>query len=427
MNEVTIVMFGATGDLAKKKLWTAWESLVNKNKIAKPNVIGVAYSDRSQAEFRQLLDQASSDDWYQSACYLRGDLDKNQIYNDIATELQGHKSHTIIFVLAVAPKYFNDVAIGIDRFGLLKKCRDQKHQIRIMIEKPFGTNLQSAKTLDHEFCSRYKSDEIYRIDHYLGKSMLQNLYTLRSLNPWFSAGLSNKIVKRIEVVFFETNDASDRGSFYDAVGAWRDVGQNHMLQLLAAGITCDLDKDHINQSRATILNTLVPIEVESWVRGQYQSYSYTDGVADKTDTETYFSIKLQSNHSNWQGVPVHLQSGKSIGIDEVRLSYILRAGPDRENETRLDFYSKPTEQAVIELYGQDDSHGSSMIKHEFKFSYSQPTTDAYERVFLSAIQGEKQWFVSTDEVEAQWQIADMVHELLLKQPLEKYSDNSLLE
>ena len=429
---LTIVMFGATGDLAKKKLWSSFEALVKKEKIAKPNIIGVAYSDRTQDKFKEILHEASSGDWYKSATYLSGDLDKDEIYHEIADNLEGKLNTTVMFVLAVAPEYFMDVAIGLDKSDLADKCRQAGHKIRILIEKPFGTDLESAKKLDEEFCSRFESNEIYRIDHYLGKSMLQNLYTLRAANPWFSAGLSRETVESIQVTFLENNDASDRGAFYDSTGAWRDVGQNHLLQLLAAAMS-PIDLDHSGQltnladNRTKLLSSLELVKHEEFVKGQYQTYRETNKVGSDSNTETYFKVHLKSNLSNWHEIPITLESGKSTGLNQVSVSYHLQSPLSKQQATKLEFSSKPTESATIELWGQDDSHGHDIEKHTFEFSYSTPTVDAYERVFLSAINGDNKWFVSSTEVRAAWQLADQVHKALQKTGLQIYPDDTLLE
>ena len=256
--------------------------------------------------------------------------------------------------------------------------------------------------------------------------MVQNLYSLRTANQWFNAGLNLNNVKRIEVIFYEDNNASDRGDFYDDIGAWRDVGQNHMLQVLASGIATDLRVENANSSRTDILSSLTLANQSLWKRGQYKTYRSTPGVANNSNTETFFAIELRSNHTQWRDVPLLLQSGKATGTDEVRLTYYLQAGVNGDQETRLDFYSKPRELASIELLGQDDSHGNNLVTHNFEFSYSNPNTDAYERVFLSAINGDQNWFVSSDEIKAQWLIADKVHKHLADITLERY-DNGHIE
>lgn len=430
--EMTIVMFGSTGDLAKKYLWPSISALVAKNKISKPDLIGVAYRDRSAAEFKDLITAASGkDDWWQSSTYVSGDLNKHEIYNRIQQEIDKKDRHLIVIVLSVAPEYFMDIAKGMEESGLLEKCRDVDHELRIMIEKPFGTDLESARKLDLEFCSRFKSEEIYRIDHYQGKSMLQNLYTLRFANPWFSAGWNNQYISKIEVNFLETNDSSERGEFYDQIGAWRDVGQNHLLQLLASGMMTkpeDPSTESFHEARNKFLESLEIQDPDTWQQGQYQSYKDTKGVETDSTTETFFRIKLQSNLERWRNIPIILQGGKSTG--ERRTSITFYTCPKLYGEdlgdTELTFQATPNEQAVIELWGQDNSHESKLEKHTYTFSYATPKTDAYERVFYSAITGDQQWFTSSAEVRSQWKLADQVHEQLKTKELEIYPDNTLL-
>lgn len=422
--ETDIVIFGATGDLAKKKLWLAVETLVDGKHIQRPNIIGIANRSRSLDEFSELVHQSSKKtDWYKSINYLSGDLSQSNVFNSLNNIVANSKAKTLLIILAVAPNYFIDIAKGLEKHGLLEQCRSNETDLRIMIEKPFGTNLETAKELDDIFCTRFKSDEIYRTDHYLGKSILQNIYSLRFSNPWFETGLNGKTVTRIEVNFLESNNASDRGMFYDQTGAWRDVGQNHLMQFLAAGIMqMPKDPHDVNNKRVEVIDSLKPISVETWKKGQYKGYRDINDVAKDSVTETYFEVTLESSLECWKNVPIILQGGKSAGKDEVSLTFYLKAKHFEQDlpETRLKFCSTPIEEALIELWGQDDAHGQNLEIHPFRFSYQTPKTDAYERVILSAIQGNQRWFASSQEIIAAWKLSDEISEKLLETDLQHY-------
>ncbi len=431
-DNTTIIIFGATGDLAKKYLWPSIESLTSQDLITKPDIIGVAHRDRTQAEFSDLVHKSTNQsDWWRSISYISGELTGISVYEDIQEELSNKDPHVIIAVFAIAPEYFSNAVTGMNQSGLIDYCRSNGHELRILIEKPFGTDLESAKKLDELLCSQFSSEEIYRIDHYQGKSMLQNLYTLRFANQWLDAGWNHHHISRVEALFVEQVDVLDRGAFYDKIGAWRDVGQNHLLQLLSAGMmnhpkTSSTKDFHL--ARTEFIESLEIVTPELWQRKQYETYKTTRGVSSDSDTETYFEILLKSNLENWQGVPIKITAGKSTSKRETSINFYTcpKHYEEKLPETKLSFVATPHESASIELWGQDSSHADELEKHEFKFSYQAPKTNAYERVFYGAINGEQKWFTSSSEIMAQWKISDEVHQKLRDIPMEIYPDNTLL-
>ena len=423
LNDLSIVIFGATGNLSKNKLLPSIVNLVNNNKISKPNLIGIAHKKRTNDEFVDFIKTATNDlNFYHTINYLSGETDELELYRDLEKKLLKLNSRQVIFILAVAPEFFENIIRNLDSSNLISKLRKKNILIKLLIEKPFGNSYESAKKLDELLSQKFNSKEIFRIDHYLGKSMLQNVYTLRSANPWFEAGWNSDYVEGIEINFLETLDTIERGAFYDQVGAWRDVGQNHLLQMLAAvmiPMKNIKNKEGWHENRSKLFDSLEPTQIKDWKRKQYIGYREQADINPNSNTETYFKIILNSNLEMWQDVPITLAAGKKINHKNISIALSLR-DDNPTDTTKLIFSFAPHEEALIELWGQDESDEDVMTKHQFTFSYGLGSTDAYNRIFLMAIRGETRWFPSSSEALASWLLSDKIKNILDKIPLEKY-------
>lgn len=340
-------IFGATGDLARRKLYPAIYSLYTEGKLAEDfAVIGVARRPRSHEEFREDIYRSIKEfcrykvedtaKWTQFAEHFSyKSLDINNIdgYRELrelteTVEARFDIPGNRMFYLALAPELFGSVSFNLQKGGMLSSAGWH----RLVIEKPFGYDLLSAQKLNEELNQVFKEEEIYRIDHYLGKEMVQNIEVIRFANAFFEPLWNNKHIANIQITLSETVGVEERGGYYDHSGALRDMGQNHMLQMLtmiAMEAPSRLFPEDIRDEKVKVLRSLrpysSPLEVaENVVRGQYTQgeskgkslpgYRQEDKVAPDSNTETYFAAKVLVDNFRWAGVPFYIRTGKRLPV-----------------------------------------------------------------------------------------------------------------
>jgi len=449
----SIVIFGASGDLSHRKLMPALYSLALQQLLPpEMNIVGVSRSAWSDDQFREQVRQAvathgshdvlDADIWEAFARrlhYLSASFDDAGAYNDLRGVLARLNRGTgglgnRLFYLATAPEFFPLIAERLGDAGLA--AEDDETFSRIVIEKPFGANLASARTLNERVGAVFGERQTYRIDHYLGKETVQNLLVLRFGNAIFEPIWNRRYVDHVQITVAEDLGVENRGGYYDQSGALRDIVQNHIFQvmsLVAMEPPARFDSRSVHDEKVKLLRAIPEITAdnvhESAVRGQYRAgfiggqpvvgYRAEHGVAPDSNTETFVAMRLTVDNWRWAGTPFYLRTGKRMPrrATEVAIQFkpaphlpfahtvvestepnllILRIQPDEG--TSLRFSAKvPGPQVDIRNVSMDFQYGSSFLK---------PSAEAYERLLLDALLGDSTLFARWDEVERGWEIVD---------------------
>jgi glucose-6-phosphate 1-dehydrogenase len=442
------VILGATGDLMAKKIIPSLFHLYEKQKLPdKTQIIGYSRRAISDAQFRDHVRSALaehrhieldtlSEDFLQAFLdlfsYHQGTFDKQENYKTLADRL-GKKDDAWqtcankLFYLAVPPKYYETIFHNLAESGLTIACGEDGGWTRVLVEKPFGKDCDTAQQLDTLMGSLFKEEQIYRIDHYLAKEMLQNIITFRFSNNLLEASWNNKCIEKIEIRLFEQLGVEERGAFYDGVGALRDVGQNHLLQMLALATMDDItsfDASKVRSKRAEILKHLpemTPEEVTSnTYRGQYEGYTNIEGVPPHSQTETYFHINTTLTHPRWEGVPISIEGGKRIKENrkEVRVTFkqttpCLCFPETAHFRNEVIFSLEPKEGIQINFLAKKPGLDMELTQQQFDFTHratgeQSQYVEEYEKLLLDCIEGNQLLFVSTEEVEAMWRFIDPI-------------------
>ncbi|MEX2055034.1 MAG: glucose-6-phosphate dehydrogenase, partial [Candidatus Andersenbacteria bacterium] len=345
----SFVIFGATGDLAQRKLLPALFNLFTAGYLPKTfRIIGVARDHLSTAEWRRFVEgiitaagqQISAEkltEFLTTLTYQEGLFEDGQSYLRLSEELirienkEFGKCSNKLFYLAVSPLYYSTIFTNLAHSGLTIPCGGDDGWTRILVEKPFGRDLDTAQELDRTLGLLFKEEQIFRIDHYLAKETLQNILAFRFSNSLFEPLWNSTYIDKVEIKVWEELGVGTRGAFYEDVGALRDVGQNHMLQMLALIAMEDpgvVTAAAIRRARAKVLTALVPLGAHEvahdTVRAQYQGYREEQNVATLSNTETFFRIKAHITNERWEGVPFYLESGKKMEENLVTISIFFK-------------------------------------------------------------------------------------------------------
>jgi glucose-6-phosphate 1-dehydrogenase len=430
-----LVLFGATGDLARKMLWPALYRLGERGELTVP-VVGVARTDQDTDQLRShvaasvhaalgdRVDQASLESLLQRTHLVAGDFADPATFDRLAkllAELVGAQGFAVHY-LAVPPGLFGTVADGLAAAGLAERAR-------LVVEKPFGHDLASARELNARLRRHFDEDRLYRVDHYLGKEPVEDLLVLRFANTMLEPLWHRSWIQRIELTMAEDFDVADRGSFYDSVGAVRDVVQNHLLQVLGYLTMEAPDSDSAEDQRDAkqrlyrAVRTVDPAEV---VRGQYDGYRQTAGVAADSTTETYVAMTLHVDNWRWVGVPVHLRAGKALPVTVLDVVLVLRAppralfsgpgqGPPPPNRIRLRL--QPDAGVTLALLAKRPGGGDVATEVPVSVDFRTALGAAeqpYERILADALAGDPTHFARMDNLEQAWRIVGPALDLATK-------------
>lgn len=453
-----ITILGGGGDLARLKLIPALYDLYTRKMLPEECIIlGVARTQRDDASYQRfvstsLIEQrgkeygVSIEAFAEHFRYVSGSFLEENTYTAIATRIESFEDTlrtctNKLFYLAVPPLYYGDIFSLLHASRLTEPCGTRAGWARILVEKPFGSDYHSAFVLDQKLSSLFLEDQIFRIDHYLAKEAVQNILSFRFANTLMEAPWNATSIKEINIILSEKKDVSNRGSFYDSIGALRDVGQNHMLQLLAL-IAMDepfeFSAEAIRQKRIAVLERLIPLtpqEVSETVRrGQYEGYTDTEGVRADSKTETFFSFTAHIDTPAWEGVPFNIHGGKALDHDEVSVEIIFKDTATGPFDTarcdavgnRIKLSISPEHAMHITLNTKRPGHGFDIESKTLSFVWDQhdPQIEAYEKVLYDCIAGDQTLFTKTEEVLASWKFINSITEHWDDLPLHIYAKGS---
>jgi glucose-6-phosphate 1-dehydrogenase len=426
----TVVILGASGDLTRRKLGPALFHLTKTGVLPDMcSFVGVARSDLSVKQFRDSLrdgvgavDDSQWDVFSERVSYFRGsstDAESLRVLNaQIAATCADDHLDDRVYYLALKPSLYPDTLLALAETGSLDESRGSR---RVVIEKPFGTDFESARELNELAHSVMNEEQIYRIDHYLGKDTVQNILVFRFANTIFEPLWNRNYIDHVQISVLEDLGVENRGSYYDESGVLRDMIQNHLMQLLAliameppASSTADALRDE----KAKVLSAVRPVEGDyadsNSVRGQYEGYLSEPGVDPDSATATFGALKLYVDTWRWQGVPFVLRSGKALKRKTSEISIEFKRPPQsifgvsgHVMPNRLTISIQPDEGVHLQFVNKRPGAGNELAAESLEFHF--PTgviRDAYERLLLDAILGDATHFNRSDEIEYSWRIID---------------------
>lgn len=417
------LLFGATGDLAKKKLWPALYELTTEGRMDMP-IVGIARSDwddeemreRARESVRTKLGDAVDEAILESMCsrvrYIAGDYTDPTTWPRVA-ELTDGAAVPLSF-LSIPPFLFDDVVEGLSSVGMADRGR-------VVVEKPFGRDLKTAQELNATLYKYLDEDQIFRIDHFLGKEPVQNLMVFRFANSMLEPIWNRNHVKSVTITMAEAFGIEGRGAFYDEVGAIRDVVQNHLLQmvaLMAMEPPASQDPAAFRDEKVKVFKAMKPLDPEQVVRGQVEGYLDEEGVAEGSDTETFAAMTLEIESWRWQGVPFYIRAGKSMAetVTEAVVEFkqpprmLFADADDCPEPNRLRFRMKPDDRITMSM--QAKVPGLAMLSDDVDLSVDYEEAlggdgpDAYERLIADALVGDERLFARQDGVEEAWRIVE---------------------
>ena len=453
VHPTTLVIFGGTGDLAKRKLLPAIYNLAHEGALPERfNLIGVSRSDMPDDEYRELArdsitqysrrepDEQVLDSLLGRIRYVSGTFDDPSVYERLETcaleyDEEAGIAFNRVFYLSTAPSFF---PVIVKQLGEHRLDRRDEADVRVVIEKPFGTNLEEARQLNREVLEVLDEPQVYRIDHYLGKETVQNMLAFRFANGMFEPLWNRNYIEYVQITAAEDIGVGTRAGYYDTSGALRDLVQNHMLQLLA--LLCmeppvNFSADEVRDEKVKVLHAIDAPDPERCnemtVRGQYaagtaggeesRAYLEEEGVPEGSRTETYAALRLEVDNWRWAGVPIYLRTGKRLARKVTEIAVTLKPVPhlafSQEGSlgvqpNQLVLTMQPNEGVSLSLVAKIPGTRMKLRPVNMEFLYGtaflSQSPEAYERLIMDAMRGEATLFTRNDEVLAQWAIIDPI-------------------
>lgn len=443
MSEMTtIVIFGASGDLTRRKLIPALFNLYCKKRMPKAfRIVGVSRRPLSDDEFREQVEGGvkefapktyDSQKWTRFApmiSYRAGNLTSvkdMEALDAYIAESEGKGAANRMYYLSIAPKLYQAT---IANLGAANMVGEDKGWRRVIIEKPFGRDLKSAVALNESVHKVLNESQIYRIDHYLGKETVQNIMVFRFANSLFEPVWNRNYIDHVQITAVESVDVGHRAGYYDGVGVVRDMVQNHMMQLLslvAMEPPTSFEADALRNEKVKVLNAvrrIAPEDVgEHTVRGQYRTYRDAEGVAPRSETPTYAAIRFFIDNWRWQGVPFYLRSGKALSEKVTEITIVFKKPPHlmfplpegvEIANNHLSICVQPDEGIHFAFQAKVPDKAAEMREVDMSFHYDDSfgqsvIPEAYERLLLDALKGDASLFTRGDSIELSWQLIDPI-------------------
>jgi glucose-6-phosphate 1-dehydrogenase len=455
---VSVVIFGASGDLTERKLVPSLFNLCRKDRMpAKFRIVGYGNTaftkEQFQAHLKEGLEEFASfeytdEEWKRFAStldYLQGrytDLaDFRKLDQFLKDWEQG--SGNRVYYMATPPGVFPNI---IDLLGLTNQLSEQNGWRRVVIEKPFGTDYASARSLNEQIHKALNERQIYRIDHYLGKETVQNILVSRFANTIFEPLWNRNYIDHVEITVAEQVGVEHRGRFYDQIGVLRDMFQNHLLQLVslvAMEPPVSFEAAALRNEKVKVLSAIQPMKQEEvarrTVRAQYEGYREEEGVSKDSTTPTFAAVGLQIDNWRWQGVPFYLRSGKCLKekVSQITIQFkepphlLFPSANDNMTPNMLVLYLQPDEGMHLRFEAKVPDTGAEMRSVDMEFHYADSfgktaIPESYERLLLDVLSGDASLFTRADEVETAWKIIDPILRAWEsdKQPLASYTGGS---
>ncbi|MEX0793619.1 MAG: glucose-6-phosphate dehydrogenase [Pirellulaceae bacterium] len=436
----TIVIFGASGDLTSRKLIPALYGLSRKSRLPKKTrVVGVSRTPYSHDAWREELgnstreflgekfDQESWNQFAQSVYYQPGNIDKPEDFTELKStleELEGEEGASRLYYLSTAPSLY---AAAIENLGVSGLADQAEGPRRIVIEKPFGTDLATAKKLNQEVHKVFPEEFVFRIDHYLGKETVQNLLVMRFGNSIFEPLWNRNYIDNVQITVAEEVVVGRRGGYYDTAGVLRDMFQNHLLQLMmitAMEAPVRFEADIVRDEKVKVLRSLLAMQgadfARETLRGRYDGYLQEEGVPADSNTATFAAMRLWIDNWRWKGVPFYLRSGKAMSCRTTQIVIQYHRPPHtlfdpsggELEANRLVIQIQPAEGIQMQIQSKVPDAGMKMrmtaLDFRFRQHFAGDLPDAYQRLLLDAIQGDASLFARSDEVELAWGVVDPI-------------------
>ena len=452
----TMVIFGASGDLTQRKLIPALYQLHQKGRLPEETrVVGFSRTEFSHDRWRSKLakstakfvgDRFAPESWQafaENLFYQRGDIGNANDFSKLAhvlNELEKGVSSTRVYYLSTIPQLYVDAVNQLGKAGLADESNGPR---RMVIEKPFGTDLQSARILNDNLHRVFVEHQVYRIDHYLGKETVQNLLVLRFANSIFEPLWNRNYVDHVQITVAEEVDVGTRAAYYDSSGVLRDMFQNHLLQLMmitAMEAPVQFSSDLVRDEKVKVLRAVRPISEDQFEEntfgGQYESYSQEKGVPPDSRTATFAALKFWIDNWRWKDVPFYLRSGKAMSCRTTQIVIQFREPPHmlfnlesnrHFDANRLVIQVQPAEGIQLHFQTKVPDAGMKLRMTDFDFRFAREFSgslpDAYQRLLLDVLNGDASLFARSDEVELAWSIIDPIQSAwdgTMARELEKY-------
>ncbi|RDW16077.1 glucose-6-phosphate dehydrogenase [Oceanobacillus arenosus] len=462
MDKMTFVLFGGTGDLAKRKIYPALYNLFIEGKLPESfSIIGLGRGQMTDEDFKERVknsihtfsrrmskNDSTMERFLTFIRYSKLDAANKEDFHSLLKLVQDREKELNIpenrlFYLSVSPTFFETIAMNVKNSGL----GTTKGWKRLIIEKPFGRDLESARSLNQNLSNAFAEEEIYRIDHYLGKPMVRNLETLEFANPVLQALWNNKFIANVQITASETVGVEQRAGYYDQAGALRDMFQNHMLQILmmtAMHAPKQTGENEIRAEKRKVLESLRPLEKneieKNVIRGQYDSgigenenvpgYRDEPGVSEDSLTDTFIAARLQIDNPDWTGVPFYIRTGKKMKEKSTRIVVEFKANENEiysdEDPNLLVIEINPNESVSLILNSKNPANGKMESINVDYASEKLDVPDGYELLIYDALRGDSRFFSHWDEVELAWEWVQPILEAFEENriPLHKYAAGS---
>jgi len=462
VHPTALVIFGATGDLARRKLLPALYNLAHEGALPERfGLVGNARSGMTDEEFKEMAitsvrefsrrppDEKVLAKLFADTRYVAGSFDDDAVYEGL-TDALGELDETAglalnrCFYLSTSPTFFPIIVDCLGRHGLADR---EKAEVRVIIEKPFGRSLEEARALNARVLSVFDEEQVFRIDHYLGKETVQNVLALRFANNMFEPLWNRNYIDHVQITAAEDIGIGSRAGYYDSAGALRDLVQNHMLQLLS--LLCmeppvAFEADAVRDEKVKVLRAISPPRPEEVpdmaIRAQYTAgivageevpgYHDEEGVPEDSNTETYAALRLEVHNWRWAGVPMYLRTGKCLARKVTEIAVTLKPvphvafqSPEMSTGVRpnvLVLTMQPNEGVSLSIGAKIPGSRMAIRTVNMEFLYGtaflSQSPEAYERLIIDAMRGDATLFTRNDEVEAQWSICDPIVKTWEKTP-----------